>query len=987
MLRTLIALATVTQIVAAIPKPEWIWSGPQADQEIRYFRKSFQAPPGVNKVSVIVAADNQAELNLDDRHQIKNNLWDQPTRGNLPGNFPPGPHLIQVKARNAAGAAGLLVRLEMIQTNGLSQVVVSDGTWETSANGTDGWKPATSLGPVGVAPWGQVPLAPQPPAASSLKTLTNFGVDLIRSADLGEGSWISMTTDPKGRLLISPQGTEPILRLSLDPSGGGARIEPLTTPLRAAMGLLAISNVLYANAHGPEGYQMYRATDTDGDDQYDRVEVLHRWSPQDKNGAPGEHGAHAIVQGPDGNLYVVAGNMVQVDPQLPGRSPVQHFANDSVLPPVSDGSRPKPGLTPPGGHVLRISPDGQQVALFAAGQRNAYDIAFNADGELFAFDSDSEGDWGVPWYRPNRLLHLVSGVDHGYRDWSLKWPEYYADSLPAVVDAGLGSPSGLISAKGAKFPDRYQRAMIGLDWTMGRILVFHLQPKGSSYTGTFETLVRGRPLNVTDAVIGPEGALYFITGGRGIPSGLYRVRYTGSESTEPKSLSIAVMTPEKTARMERRRLEGFHPPAAPGTVESIWPALGQDDATVRHAARVALEAIPAAQWREKALSETQSRTGLTACLALARVGSREDQGPLLQSLSRWTLSSLDETDYLIKLRVIGVSFSRHGIPDAIRPRALEKLSTQFPTGSKAKDLELLALLAALNAPDVVAKTLPLRDAAATQEDQMAYQAPLRVVTAGWTPELRQRYFQWFGRPKEDPMANRSTAFPHQMIQWFTQVGLKPSSGYSFDNYIRYLRQDAFEKVPDDQKAALAGMMSQQKLPQTKARFREKIRDWTVADLQPALGQLGKGRDFLQGQTVYQEARCDACHRFDGVGGSTGPDLTGAGSRYGSADLLRSILEPDSSVPPQYQTQVITLKSGDVITGAVAGETPEALEVVVNPLASRPTRVLKVDIRDRAASTVSPMPGGLLNHFSQEEILDLLAFLQSGGNPDLPAFRK
>jgi hypothetical protein len=47
----------------------------------------------------------------------------------------------------------------------------------------------------------------------------------------------------------------------------------------------------------------------------------------------------------------------------------------------------------------------------------------------------------------------------------------------------------------------------------------------------------------------------------------------------------------------------------------------------------------------------------------------------------------------------------------------------------------------------------------------------------------------------------------------------------------------------------------------------------------------------------------------------------------------------------------------------------------------------VDIRERATSPVSPMPGGLLNHFSQEEILDLLAFLQSGGNPDLPAFGK
>jgi hypothetical protein len=109
--------------------------------------------------------------------------------------------------------------------------------------------------------------------------------------------------------------------------------------------------------------------------------------------------------------------------------------------------------------------------LFSAGQRNAYGIAFNADGELFSFDSDMERDWGTPWYRPSRIQHLVSGSDHGYREGSGKWPDYYADSLPPVVDVGIGSPTSIRFGTGTAFPARYQKALFGLDWVLGDSLL------------------------------------------------------------------------------------------------------------------------------------------------------------------------------------------------------------------------------------------------------------------------------------------------------------------------------------------------------------------------------------------------------------------------------------------------------------------------------------------------------------------------------------
>ena len=116
---------------------------------------------------------------------------------------------------------------------------------------------------------------------------------------------------------------------------------------------------------------------------------------------------------------------------------------------------------------------------FCAGLRNTYDIDFNKDGELFGFDSDMEWDWGSPWYRPTRAYHIVSGGDQGFREGSAKWPEYYPDSLPAVVNIGIGSPTGVVFGTGAKFPMKYQKAFYMLDWTYGRVIAVHLTPNGA----------------------------------------------------------------------------------------------------------------------------------------------------------------------------------------------------------------------------------------------------------------------------------------------------------------------------------------------------------------------------------------------------------------------------------------------------------------------------------------------------------------------------
>lgn len=849
----------------------------------------------------------------------------------------------------------------------------------------------------------QTAVVPRPAAAppvipaESLKVAEGFRVELLRSASAAEGSWVAMTVDPKGRLILSPQGNEPMERITLDPAGHVAQVETIDLPVTGAMGLLCAFDALYVNGRGPDGYHLYRLRDTDGDDRYDQVELLRRWNGN--RGGDGEHGAHGLVKGADNHLYIVCGNFVDVPAELAPTSRVRNYADDLVLPRLEDGNGFGAGRKPPGGYVLRVDQDGKDAELFAAGQRNTYDIAFNREGELFGFDSDMEWDAGAPWYRPTRICHIVSGGDQGFREGSGKFPEFYFDSLPAVLNVGIGSPTGMKFGTGAKFPARYQQALFALDWSYGRILAVHLQETNSTYTGTFETFLKGRRLKVTDLEIGPDGALYFTTGGRGTQAGLYRVSYVGPERTEAARLHTMEFTKSQRARQQRHQLEEFHTRPFGTNLNLVEAGLQSSDRFIRYAARVALERQPAETWRRFAFAETNRRPAFSYFLALTRTGTKEDQVPLLKRLSNWPLDGLNDDDKLEKLRVLETSFARWGIPDEIRTNAIAKLDRQFPARIWPLNRELSQLLVALDAPGVVPKLLELRDGAETQEEQLHYQAALRMAKSGWTTEDRKRYFAWFNRPPRpdggdansaggNPLVSRSVKHPDYFVKWFQEVGLEASNGASFDNFLKNIRKQAVTSLRDNEKGELAAVIAGQAPVPAKAPLKPRafVKDWKTADLLAALGDAGQGRSFARGRETFTAAQCAVCHQFNGQGGAVGPDLTGVGTRYAPVDVVKSLTEPSLVVSEQYQAVTLTLRNGDEVTGRLLDDAPDRFVVLTDPLQGGKSEVKKSDVKSRNASKISPMPEALLNSFSREEILDLLAYLLSNGRADAAAFQ-
>jgi putative heme-binding domain-containing protein len=801
---------------------------------------------------------------------------------------------------------------------------------------------------------------------SQIKALKDFQVELLYSVPKREeGSWVNMCVGPKGTLIVSDQGG-PLYRITPPKIGTDAvtRVEKIPADIGEAQGLLWAFDSLYVVTNSrryPSG--LYRVTDSDGDGELDKVQELRRFQ-----GGGGEHGPHAVLLSPDGkSLRVVCGNQTKLTDFNSSRVPTI-WGEDHLLPRMPDGNGFMRGVLGPGGAIYEVDPEGKNWEIVCVGFRNEYDAAFNRLGDLFTYDADMEWDFNTPWYRPTRVCMCASGAEFGWRNGAGKWPAYYPDSLPAIVDIGPGSPTGVSFGYGAKFPAKYQDAFYICDWSYGKLYAVHLTPEGSAYSATVEEFVAGTPLPLTDVVIRPEdGAMYFTIGGRNTQSGLYRVTYTGSESTAQSHGPMGVTD----AWVTRKQLEQFHGKKDPAAVAAAWPHLNSPDRYIRYAARVALEHQDRGEWIE-AISEKDPVRLTQLMLALVRTSASDpfhrpstappvDAGlkaDIFAALGRIDWTKLNGTARLDLLRTYAVALNRMGPPDkALKEELTKKFDALYPAKGRELNAELCNLLVYLEAPSAAAKTLALMAAAPTQEEQIEYARALRVLKTGWTPEQRKEYFTWFLKA-----ANYK-------------------GGNSLRGFFRIMKDDALATLTPDEKVALKPVL--EAAPQVQAVAvappRPFVKKWAMDELAPLLETKLTKRDYDRGRQLFGAANCFACHRFAGEGGANGPDLTGLAGRFSRKDLLESVLDPNKTISDQYAAVVIRTKGGETVTGRIVNLHGDTLHVntdMLNP--NGIANVNRKDIDRMQPSTVSMMPAGLLDTLAEDEALDLMAFLLSRG---------
>src|SRR5690606_18997365 len=271
---------------------------------------------------------------------------------------------------------------------------------------------------------------------------------------------------------------------------------------------------------------------------------------------------------------------------------------------------------------------------------------------------------------------------------------------------------------------------------------------------------------------GPDGAFYFLTGGRRLESDLYRIYYTGQDASKPVTNVSTAATKSRELRQLRRKIEEYHSGPKAGAVDFAWQYLSHEDRFIRYAARIVLEHNPVNEWQAKALAEKDPQAKTLAIIALARSANASSRNSLLSSLLEIDYKALNEQQKIDVLRAFELVMLRMGTPEgALKNRVIAYINDQYPAESNSLNRSLSKLLVHLDAPDVVEKTLallknakddPIEETAKSSSDlilrnpqygmdiagmlskvppqQQTYYANLLAkAKSGWTPERREEY--------------------------------------------------------------------------------------------------------------------------------------------------------------------------------------------------------------------------------------------------------
>jgi putative heme-binding domain-containing protein len=243
---------------------------------------------------------------------------------------------------------------------------------------------------------------------------------------------------------------------------------------------------------------------------------------------------------------------------------------------------------------------------------------------------------------------------------------------------------------------------------------------------------------------------------------------------------------------------------------------------------------------------------------------------------------------------------------------------------------------------------------------------LRNQKTGWTVEQRETYFKWF----------------EKAVNW--------TGGNSYKKFLMNSSDDAYANTNDVERFHLEaiGARKAAPIPTDLPKPTGPGKAYTVDEILAKTSEGLKGRDFENGRKMYAAARCVVCHRFGNDGGATGPDLTQAAGRFALKDLVEAIVEPSRVISDQYKSTIIETTDGEVINGRIVRDVGEEITIVTDPEdATKSVTIAKGDVAQQKASPVSLMPKELINTLNDQEVLDLMAYLLSRGNPNDPVFKK
>ncbi len=140
------------------------------------------------------------------------------------------------------------------------------------------------------------------------------------------------------------------------------------------------------------------------------------------------------------------------------------------------------------------------------------------------------------------------------------------------------------------------------------------------------------------------------------------------------------------------------------------------------------------------------------------------------------------------------------------------------------------------------------------------------------------------------------------------------------------------------------------------------------------GLAVKVGDSVLGRTLFDgKGACSTCHRVQGQGPHTAPDLSDIGAIRTPAALYRALLEPTRTMLPINRSVRAVTRDGETIRGRRLNEDTYTVQLIDDQ--ERLISLDKADLVEFELSQTSPMPS-IADTFSADEVADVLAYLLS-----------